>query len=221
MLAVAAKRACLAAALAAGLGAAGCGGGSSSSSLPAGCQEVGRPPAKSVHLKAPRKRVSPKAKLLAVVKTSCGGFRILLDPRTSPKTVSSFVYLARKGVYDDTEFLRIVPHFIIQGGSPQGTRTGGPGYSVDEPPPPNTRYTAGTVAMSRAAIEPPGRSGSQFFVVLAADAGLPPSYAILGRVASADKGIIGRIASLGDPATGDEGTPEAPVVIRTIQVKSR
>ena len=198
---------------------AGCGG-SGSPDLPAGCQEAQTPPAKSIDLKAPKKRFASGARLTAVVQTTCGPFDIALDARKSPKTVSSFVHLARKGVYDDTEFLRIVPGFVVQGGSPQGTRTGGPGYSVDEPPSPNTRYTRGIVAMARAGIEPPGRSGSQFFIVVAADAGLPPTYAVLGRVVSGQD-VIRRIASLGDPASGDAGTPKATVVVRTITVKGK
>ena len=221
MVAVAAKRAGSAAALVTVLVASGCGGGGSdAATLPAGCQKAQTPPAKSVDLKPPKARVSQSAKLTATVDTTCGSFEIALDARRSPKTVSSFVYLARKGVYDDTEFLRIVPGFVIQGGSPQGTRTGGPGYSIHEPPPPNTRYTRGTVAMSRAAIEPPGRSGSQFFVVVAPDAGLAPTYALLGRIISGQD-VVRRIASLGDPASGDAGTPKLPVVVRTIAIKGR
>ena len=154
---------------------------------------------------------------MAAVDTSCGSFEIALDARDSPKTVSSFVYLAREGLYDDTTFHRIVPGFVIQGGDPLGTGRGGPGYSVDEPPPSNAEYTRGTVAMAKTAIEPPGRSGSQFFVVTAADAGLPPEYALLGEVSSGED-VVDRIAKLGDPASGDAGTPLATVVIRKITV---
>jgi peptidyl-prolyl cis-trans isomerase B (cyclophilin B) len=183
-----------------------------------GCQEAQSPPPKSVDLKRPKVQIKRGEKLTASVRTSCGRFEIALDAARSPKTVNSFVYLARKGVYDDTMFHRIVPGFAIQGGSPQGTLNGGPGYSVDEPPPPNARYTKGTVAMAKAAVEPAGRSGSQFFVVVGADAGLPPQYAVLGHLSSGQD-VVRRIASLGDPESGDRGTPRAPVVIRTISVK--
>ena len=72
---------------------------------------------------------------------------------------------------------------MIQGGDPTGTGTGGPGYTVTEPPPQDTTYAKGLVAMAKTAVEPPGASGSQFFVVTApADAGLPPDYAVLGEV---------------------------------------
>ena len=88
---------------------------------------------------------------MAAVETSCGTFEIALDTRGSPKTVSSFVHLAREGLYDDTIFHRIVPGFVIQGGDPLGTGRGGPGYSVDEVPPSDTVYTKGTVAMAKTA----------------------------------------------------------------------
>jgi peptidyl-prolyl cis-trans isomerase B (cyclophilin B) len=199
---------------------ASCGGGggeSTSSALPAGCQEAPKPPPKHVNLKPPKGRVKPSQRLVAAVDTSCGRFEIALDSKDSPETVSSFVYLARKGIYDDTIFHRIVPNFLIQGGDPRGTGTGGPGYSVDEPPPANAQYRRGTVAMVKTQAEPPGRSGSQFFVVTAADAGLPPQYALLGKVSSGE-GVVDRISSLGDAASGDTGTPRATVVIRKIAV---
>ncbi len=200
---------------------AACGGGgeeeTTSANLPGGCQEAQAPPPKRVDLKPPRHKVGRSQSLVATVDTSCGSFEIALDARDSPKTVSSFVHLAREGVYDDTTFHRIVPRFVIQGGDPLGTGSGGPGYSVDEPPPGNVEYTRGTVAMAKAATEPPGRSGSQFFVVTAADAGLPPQYALLGKVSSG-KDVVDRIARLGDPVSGQTGTPLATVVIRKITV---
>jgi peptidyl-prolyl cis-trans isomerase B (cyclophilin B) len=196
-----------------------CGEDSSSVALPTGCHDVDGPPPKQVHLKRPRREVRPGVSLKAAVHTSCGTFEIALDARQFPKTVSSFVFLVRKGVYDDTTFHRIVPGFVIQGGDPLGTGTGGPGYSIDEKPPANTRYTSGTVAMAKTQVEPAGRSGSQFFVVTAPDAGLPPNYAVLGKVSSG-RDVVKRISSLGDPETGQAGTPpRATVVIREITVR--
>ena len=194
-----------------------CGGEVESASLPKGCEEVQSPAPKHVDLKRPHRRVRPGRMLTAKVETSCGSFEIALDATDSPRTVSSFAYLARRGVYDDTTFHRIVPSFVIQGGDPLGTGSGGPGYSIDEPPPPRTEYTKGTVAMAKLAVEPPGRSGSQFFVVTAADAGLPPNYAVLGKVSSG-QGVVERIAQLGDPRSGQRGTPRATVVIRKVTI---
>src|SRR5947208_990656 len=79
-------------------------------------------------------------KLSAVVKTSCGTFDIALDAQRAPKTVNSFVYLARKGFYDGLDFFRVTPNFVIQGGDPLGNGLGGPGYHVDEQPPRNLAY---------------------------------------------------------------------------------
>ena len=87
---------------------------------------------------------------------------------------------------------------MIQGGDPTGTGNGGPGYTVTEPPPQNTTYEKGVVAMAKTAVEPPGASGSQFFVVTApADAGLPPDYAVLGRVTDG-MDVVDAIGKLGD-----------------------
>ena len=201
------------------LGACGGGGGTTSTgvSLPSGCEQVSKPPPKNRQLKRPPQTVTRGERLTATVDTSCGSFDIRLDTSTSPRTVNSFAYLAKKGFYDNTTFHRIVPHFVIQGGDPTQTGEGGPGYNVTEPPPQNTTYRMGTVAMAKGAVEPSGRSGSQFFVVIAADAGLPPNYAILGRVSSGFD-VVKRIGTLGDRASGDAGTPLATVLIRRITV---
>jgi peptidyl-prolyl cis-trans isomerase B (cyclophilin B) len=203
------------------LAIAACGGGGGSTStgpsLPSGCEQVAKPPPKHRQLKKPKQTVTRGEKLTATVDTSCGRFEIQLDTSSSPKTVNSFAYLSKKGLYDDTTFNRIVPHFVIQGGDPLQNGSGGPGYSVVEPPPQNATYQMGTVAMAKTAVAPRGQSGSQFFVVTAADAGLPPNYAILGKVISG-MDVVKRIGTLGDPASGDLGTPLATVVIRRISV---
>jgi cyclophilin family peptidyl-prolyl cis-trans isomerase len=215
----AAASACFLAFTAAGLLACGGedGGGSTTVALPDGCQAAEKPPPKRVDLRRPPLEPRPGRNPVATVVTTCGRFRIALDARTSPRTVSSFAYLARRGMYDDTTFHGIDPGFVIQGGDPLGTGKGGPGYFIDEPPPESTEYTRGTVAMAKTAAEPPGRSGSQFFVVVAADAGLAPDFALLGHVTSGEN-VVNRIAKLGDPAAGRTGTPLATVVIRTITI---
>src|SRR3954453_18901314 len=201
------------------LAACGGGGGSTSTgaSLPGGCEQASKPAAKKVQLKKPKQTVTAGEKLTATVDTSCGPFDIQLDTSSSPKTVNSFAYLAKKGLYDDTAFNRIVPHFVIQGGDPLENGRGGPGSTVVEPPPPNARYTMGTVAIAKPSVAPNGQSGSQFFVVTAADAGLPPNYAILGKVSSGFDAVK-KIGTLGDPASGDVGKPLATVLIRHVSV---
>ena len=194
---------------------AGCGGGggmSTASELPPGCAQVREPAPRDVHLSRPTATLHGPA--TATVETSCGDFTIALDTRRAPRTASSFAYLARRGVYDDTRVHRIVPGFVVQGGDPTGTGGGGPGYFVDEPPPRNLSYTQGVVAMAKTAAEPPGRSGSQFFVVTVPDAGLTPDYALVGRVSDGFD-IVQRIEQLGTAS----GVPKAPVVIRRVTIE--
>jgi peptidyl-prolyl cis-trans isomerase B (cyclophilin B) len=195
---------------------AGCGGGGgdrgSPVAVPGGCARVSAPAPKGVDVPRPDSILHGPA--TATVETSCGSFEISLDTARAPKTTSSFAYLARRGVYDGTLFHRIVPGFVVQGGDPTQSGTGGPGYSVDEPPPQSLSYTRGIVAMAKSSVEPPGRSGSQFFVVTAADAGLTPDYALLGQVTSGFD-VVQRIEQLGTPS----GRPKAPVLIRRIAVQ--
>lgn len=193
-------------------GCGGGGGGTTSAALPAGCSRVSEPPAKQLHLTAPTQRLQGPA--TATVETSCGSFKIELDTARAPKTTSSFADLARRGAYNDTAFHRIIPGFVVQGGDPTGTGSGGPGYFVDEAPPSDLSYTRGTVAMAKSPVEPPGRSGSQFFVVTAADAGLTPDYALLGHV-SGGMDVIRRIEQLGTPS----GRPKAPAVIHRVTIQ--
>ena len=103
----------------------------------------------------------------------------------------------QKKYFDGTVFHRIVPGFVIQGGDPTGTGGGGPGYKTVDKPPASTRYTHGVVAMAKTQAEAPGTSGSQFFVVTARDAGLPPDYAVLGKVVQG-LDVVDRIGKLGD-----------------------
>jgi len=192
------------------------GGGNDSTAAAdaSGCKQVEAPKPKTVSFKAPKQVLSKGEKATAVVETSCGTFDIALDSTRAPKTVNSFVFLSEEGFYDDLTFHRVAPEFVIQGGDPLGTGAGGPGYSVDEKPPANLAYTKGVVAMAKSSAEPPGRSGSQFFVVLAPDAGLPPEYALVGKV---DKGfdVVERIGKLGTPAE----KPKQTVLIEKITIE--
>jgi len=190
------------------------GSDSATTASAGGCEKVEAPAPKTVSFEAPKQTVKQGEELTAVVKTSCGTFEIALDAERAPKTVSSFVFLAEEGFYDDLTFHRIVPEFVIQGGDPEGTGTGGPGYTVVEKPPPNLAYTKGVVAMAKSGAEPPGSSGSQFYVVTGADAGLPPEYALVGKV---DKGI-GVVERIGDLGTPTE-EPKQTVLIESISIE--
>jgi cyclophilin family peptidyl-prolyl cis-trans isomerase len=194
------------------------GGGDDSDSTSAaagaeGCEQVEQPQPKQTSFKAPKQVLDAGEPATAVVETSCGSFEIALDTKRAPKTANSFAFLAEEGFYDELTFHRIVPGFVIQGGDPEGSGTGGPGYSVDEAPPANLAYTKGTVAMAKTSAEPPGRSGSQFYVVTGADAGLPPEYALVGKV-SEGLDVVERIGKLG---TASE-QPKQPIVIETVTI---
>jgi cyclophilin family peptidyl-prolyl cis-trans isomerase len=179
-----------------------------------GCKQVETPQPKQASFKAPKQVLDPGEAATAVVQTSCGTFEIALDTERAPKTANSFAFLAEEGFYDGLTFHRIVPNFVIQGGDPEGTGTGGPGYSVDEKPPANLAYTKGTVAMAKSSAEPPGRSGSQFYVVTGADAGLPPEYALVGKV-SDGLDVVERIGKLGTPAE----QPKQTILIEEITIE--
>jgi cyclophilin family peptidyl-prolyl cis-trans isomerase len=186
-----------------------------------GCQEVAVPePKPDGGAKKPTQPLAPGKTYEVVMATSCGDFTIRLDQKISPKTAASFASLARSGFYDDTVFHRIVPEFVIQGGDPTGTGTGGPGYSTRDTPPGDTIYSEGVVAMAKTEVEAPGTSGSQFYVVTARDAGLPPDYAVLGRVVKGQD-VVEAIGSLGDPASGGTGTPLQPVVLESAKLVAK
>jgi peptidyl-prolyl cis-trans isomerase B (cyclophilin B) len=180
----------------------------------AGCEEVDKPAPKHVEFEAPKQVLKKGQPATAVVKTSCGEFEIALATEEAPKTANSFAFLAEEGFYDELDFPRIATGFVIQGGSPSNSTLGGPGYSVDEKPPESLAYTKGVVAMAKTGAEPPGRSGSQFFVVTAADAGLPPEYAIAGRV-SKGMDVVERIGELGDA----QEQPTQVVLIEKVTVE--
>jgi cyclophilin family peptidyl-prolyl cis-trans isomerase len=181
-------------ALAGALVLAGCGGGGGKTTT------AGERPA-----------LDPAKTYVVTLKTNLGSFSFALDVKDSPSTTASFAALVRRGYFDETVFHRIVPGFVIQGGDPTGTGTGGPGYTTVDVPPANAKYTKGVVAMAKGADEPPGTAGSQFFVVTAPDAQLPPDYALLGKVTKG-LAVVERIGKLGDPQTEQ---PTTRVVIRT------
>jgi peptidyl-prolyl cis-trans isomerase B (cyclophilin B) len=149
----------------------------------------------------------------ATVKTNFGTFTIDLASEEAPLTTTSFAYLAEQGFYNGLTFHRIVPNFVIQGGDPLGTGAGGPGYRVVEKPPKGLHYGRGVVAMAKSSSEPAGSSGSQFFVVTGADAGLPPEYALLGTVGQG-MGVVTKISKL--PTVGEK--PKQRVVMEEVTI---
>jgi cyclophilin family peptidyl-prolyl cis-trans isomerase len=143
--------------------------------------------------------------------TSKGTLEILLDPLGAPATVNNFVFLARWHYYDGIIFHRIIPGFMLQGGDPTGTGTGGPGYRFNDELPKPGRYELGSLAMANAG---PNTNGSQFFVISGPDGvRLPPLYSLFAKVV---KGldVVGQINDVGSPS----GKPRERVVIESVTI---
>ena len=207
--------------VAAALALAACGGGDeedeNDAAATGGCEEVDAPDPKPEGTRtAPTEALDEGTTYRLVVETNCGSFTIELDQKSAPKTSASMVALARDGFYDDTIIHRVVPAFVIQGGDPTGTGSGGPGYQTIDRPPQNAQYTRGVVAMAKTATDPPGAAGSQFFVVTAADSGLPPEYAVVGEVSNG-LDTVEKIDHLGNAQTEK---PSQTVLIRRVRVET-
>ncbi|MGN6189583.1 MAG: peptidylprolyl isomerase [Conexibacter sp.] len=184
------------------------------------CKTVAAPTPKGAqHLKKPKGLLDPSKKWDVRFTTNCGTFTIRLDTARAPKTTASFASLVKKGFYDNLTFHRIAPNFVIQGGDPQGTGSGGPGYTVVEKPPADLKYWHGIVAMAKTGAEPDGASGSQFFVVTAQDAQLPPQYALVGKIVQGLETVdtIG-VLPLQDPSAQMGSPPASPVVIQSARL---
>ena len=124
----------------------------------------------------PQMQIETNRTYRVVIKTNKGDIHLELNPAEAPITVNNFVALARDGYYDGVTFHRVVPRFVIQGGDPTGIGSGGPGYKFQDEPV-KRPYKAGTVAMANAG---PNTNGSQFFICLEDQPGLPPNYTIFG-----------------------------------------
>jgi cyclophilin family peptidyl-prolyl cis-trans isomerase len=151
---------------------------------------------------------------VATMVTSHGTMVIALDPLAAPKTVNSFVFLSRYHFYDGVIFHRIIPSFVLQGGDPKGTGTGGPGYKYADELPAAGKYKVGSLAMANAG---PNTNGSQFFVISGPDgAGLPPLYSLFGEVVSG-LDVVATINALGTRG----GSPKERVVIETVTIEEK
>jgi peptidylprolyl isomerase len=156
--------------------------------------------------------IDPSKSYTAKMVTSMGEMVIALDAIGAPKTVNNFVFLSRYHYYDDVTFHRIINGFMCQGGDPDGTGRGGPGYRfADELPKPG-RYEIGSIAMANAG---PNTNGSQFFLVSGrSGVGLPPAYSLFGKIV---KGLE-VLEAMQQVATGAQDRPITPVVIQSVTI---
>jgi cyclophilin family peptidyl-prolyl cis-trans isomerase len=153
--------------------------------------------------------IDPQRHYKATIDTSAGTMTADLFVSDAPNTVNNFVFLARDGFYSGVIFHRVISGFMIQGGDPTGTGSGGPGYKFrDEPV--NRAYERGILAMANAG---PNTNGSQFFI-LHANYGLPPNYTIFGRLTSGED-VLDKIATA---RTGANDRPTEPVSINGVEI---
>lgn len=154
---------------------------------------------------------------IITIKTNMGEIRFATYGTDAPKTVNNFITLAQKGFYDGVIFHRIIDRFMIQGGDPTGTGSGGPGYTFEDELNPQTDsykegYKKGVVAMANAG---PNTNGSQFFIMVA-DYSLPNNYTIFGKVISGQE-IADVIAK---SETNPSDRPLSPVVMEKVTVST-
>jgi peptidyl-prolyl cis-trans isomerase A (cyclophilin A) len=168
--------------------------------------------------------------LFAILSTTAGDIRVQLFPNHAPKTVANFVELAEGGrewtdprtgarstdrLYDGTVFHRVISGFMIQGGDPLGTGTGGPGYRFNDEIHPELAFTRPyLLAMANAG---PGTNGSQFFVTVAPTAWLTGKHTIFGEVADDEsRAIIDAIAAT---ATDGRDRPLEDITVKTVSIE--
>lgn len=172
---------------------------------------------KKQYPQAPAMSVDRAKTYTATLTTDKGQIVMDLHVKTNPITVNNFVFLAREKFYDATIFHRTIPGFMIQGGDPLGTGTGGPGYRFDDEPF-TGEYQRGVVAMANAGSN---TNGSQFFI-MQADAPLPKKYVIFGEVTSG-MDVVDTIATA--PVTmgadGAQSKPLTPVVLQSVVIDEK
>ena len=162
----------------------------------------------------PTMALEAKKLYTATLDTGFGPIEVDLLSEVAPKTVNNFVFLATQGFYDGVIFHRVIKGFMIQGGDPAGTGTGGPGYRFEDEPVVQP-YKLGTLAMANAG---PNTNGSQFFIVQGpSGTRLPPLYTIFGQVTSG-MDVVDKIAAT--PVAGSErSTPRDRVVINSVTIR--
>jgi cyclophilin family peptidyl-prolyl cis-trans isomerase len=169
---------------------------------------------KKMYTTQPRMTIDQNKKYTATLKTDAGDIVVELTAKETPITVNNFVFLAREKFYDGTIFHRVIQDFMIQGGDPEGTGAGGPGYKfADEKF--TGEYKRGVLAMANSG---PDTNGSQFFI-MHKDNSLPPNYVIFGKVVTGME-TVDKIASapVKPSNSGEDSSPVAPARVETIEI---
>ena len=181
-------------------------------------------PNQKKYSQAPEMSIDPSKRYTASMETTLGTIVISLDPIAAPKTVNNFVFLSEQGYYDDVVFHRIIWNFMCQGGDPEGSGRGGPGYKFADELPARFKYVKGAVAMANSG---PNTNGSQFFIcsddlirpnddpITGKKANeLPPLYSLFGQVV---KGLE-VVEAMHNVATGSGNRPKTDVVIKSVTI---
>ena len=150
--------------------------------------------------------------MIATIETNMGNFSFELLPEIAPGTVENFVTLAEKGFYDGTIFHRVIDGFMIQGGDPEGTGTGGPGYMIKAEFS-KQKHVAGTVAMARSAD--PDSAGSQFYICLGTTPHLDGQYTVFGQTIEG----LDTVLAIGKVKTDRSDRPLEKVVMKSITIR--
>jgi peptidyl-prolyl cis-trans isomerase B (cyclophilin B) len=178
-------------------------------------KQVTTPSAVKSFPKAPEMIIDAKKKYTATLKTNMGNIEIALNAKGAPKTVNNFVFLAKKDFYDGTIFHRVIKDFMIQGGDPEGTGMGGPGYKFeDEITAEQVFSKAGLLAMANAG---PNTNGSQFFITHKETPWLTGNHTIFGEVVKG-MDVVDKIANV---ATGNNDKPLSDVIITDVEIKEQ
>jgi cyclophilin family peptidyl-prolyl cis-trans isomerase len=161
----------------------------------------------------PKMQIDPAKDYTAVMRTSCGTIELQLYADQTPITVNSFVFLAEQGFFDGLTFHRIIPDFVLQGGDPEGTGSGGPGYQFEDEIVQSLKFDRpGLLAMANSG---PGTNGSQFFITTGEPKHLNGMHTIFGEVTEGMK-VVKEIESFGTSA----GAPTETVYIEKVTIKT-
>jgi cyclophilin family peptidyl-prolyl cis-trans isomerase len=172
----------------------------------------GSAPKKQRFTQPPEMGIDSSKRYTATMETSMGNLVIALDAIAAPKTVNNFVFLAAQHYYDGVIFHRIIKNFMCQGGDPEASGRGGPGYKFTDELPAKGKYQIGSLAMANAG---PNTNGSQFFVVSGpSGCSLPPSYSLFGQVV---KGLD-IVEAMHNTPTRAGDRPVTDVVINSVTI---